>query len=132
LILFGRWKVTLPPEEWIWEPDEVSFSDMLLLENESGQSYKDWIRQGVGQERAEATQILIWFLRRKADPTYQQERYAVDPPNIRHFEMVEIPKAEVDVDPEAPAVSETATSSPSSTATVSGPPNGVLSVAATS
>jgi len=130
LILFGRYKVTLPPEEWLWEPDEVSFSDMLLLENETGGSYNQWIQKGIAEERAEACQVLIWFLRRKNDPTYQQERYAVDPPNIRRLSIVAI--VEVDADPEAPAVSEAATSSPSSTATVSGPPNGVLSVAATS
>jgi hypothetical protein len=130
LILFGRYKVTLPPEEWLWEPDEVSFSDMLLIENETGGSYNQWIQKGIAEERAEACQVLIWFLRRKNDPTYQQERYAVDPPNIRRLSIVAI--VEVDADPEAPAVSEAATSSPSSTATVSGPPNGVLSVAATS
>jgi hypothetical protein len=129
LKLYGRWKVTLPPEEWVWEPDEITFDDQLLIENEADASYDEWIMTGIRDSRAEACQILIWFLRRKAGQ--QEDRFAVRPTNIRHLDLEKLDD-EVDADPEADAASEAATSSPSTTGTESNPGNGVDSPALTS
>lgn len=129
--LYGRWKVTLPDEEYVWEPDEVTFSEQLLIENEADCSYDDWILEGVSESRAVPCQILVWFLRRKAGQ--QQERFAVDFP-IRKLtlekldEPVALPESQAGSEQQsAPATSE---SSP--TTTESGPSSGVLSLAKTS
>lgn len=106
---YGRFDVTLPDEKFVWAPDEVTLGEQLMLEKESGQSYEDWISQ-VGRGRAEACQILVWFLRRKQG--VQLERFSVDFP-IRELELD--PLEEDDPDPEAPAGSEPATDTASST-----------------
>ena len=124
--LYGRWKVSLPGEEHVWEPDEVLFSEQLLLENESGMSYDEWILDGVRLSRAVPCQILVWFLRRKADPAYQVDRMAIEFP-IRKLDLERLDiEDEVDPDPEAPAASEAATplSSPASTESAPGSSNG--------
>jgi hypothetical protein len=131
LRLFGRWKVTLLDEEFIWAIDDTTVSDQLLLENElDGQPFEDWLA-AVDQRKAVACQVLIWYLRRKKDPTYQQERFAVDFP-IRRLVTAEIeeplPLPPTRAGSETP---EPATSS-DSPATVSGPTNGVSSLASTS
>lgn len=124
--LYGRWKAAIPGEEYVWEPDEVTLSEQLLVENEAGTSYDDWIEDGVANSRAEACQILIWFLRRKAGQ--QQERFSVEFA-IRKLTLTKI--EEPVALPEAEAVSEkseTATSSPSPS-TESAPSSGGLSLA---
>lgn len=128
--LYGRWKVTLPDEEFVWEPDEVTFSEQLMIENEADCSYDEWILDGVSPSRAVPCQILVWFLRYKAGQ--QQERYAVEFP-IRKLtlEKIDEPVAL----PESPAgseQSEPATSQSSPTTTGSVPSTGVLSLAKTS
>ena len=114
---YGRWDVTLPGERYTWEPDEVTVGECLMLEAEAESSYDQWIRD-VGNNRAVACQILVWFLRRKEGR--QEDRAAVDFP-IRKLEITELVG---DADPEASAGSEPATSSPSSTGSESNPSSG--------
>jgi len=116
----GKWDVDLPGEHYLWEPDEVSVGECLMLENESGQGYERWIAD-VGDGRAVACQILVWFLRRKAGR--QEDRLAIDFP-LRKLEITAFIEDGVDDDPEASAGSEPATASSSSTATESSPGSG--------
>jgi hypothetical protein len=101
---YGRWSVTLPGETYTWEPDAVTLGEQLMLQVEATSSYQNWIGD-VGNEDAEACQILVWFLRRKAGR--QEDRLSIDFP-IRELDLEQI--AEQVDDPEAPAPSEGATS----------------------
>jgi len=104
--LYGRWRVALPDEEWTWEPDEVTLGECLMIEGEHGGSFDDWVRQ-VGDGRAEACQVLVWFLRRKAGQ--QVDRASVDFP-IRKLTITYVePESDGESDPEAGAPSEGAT-----------------------
>ena len=117
--LYGRWKVSLPGEEYVWEPDETTVSEELMLEGEHGLSFDEWV-EAVDERKAIPCQVLVWFLRRKAGR--QEDRMSVDFP-IRRLATEQLDE---DADPEAPAVSETATepSSPASTESVPGSSNG--------
>lgn len=116
---YGRWNVVLPGESYVWEPDEVTLGECLMIENEAEQIYDAWIRD-VGDGRSVACQILIWFLRRKAGR--QEDRIAVEFP-IRKLDITEIVEAVAD-DPEASAGSEPATEPTSPSTTESDPGNG--------
>lgn len=106
MILWGSWTVTLPDEEYVWEPDDVTIGEQLMIEGELGDlSYNDWPK-AIDDRRPVACQVLIWYLRHKAGK--QQERFAVDFP-IRRLELMQI-GTEDEPDPEAPAASEAASS----------------------
>lgn len=114
----GRWEVTLPGESYVWEPDEVTVAECLMLETESGLTFPQWIL-AIDDERAEACQILVWFLRHKAGR--QEDRFAVDFP-LRKLEIREI--GEEGDDPEGSAGSGPATEQPSPSTTESAPGSG--------
>lgn len=129
---FGRWQVTLPGEEYVWEPDEVTLGECRTIEAEAGCTYMQWITRIGDADRAnplaatadqvsDACQVLIWFLRLKAGQ--QQERAAVDFP-IRKLEIRQLTDDGEDDDPEASAGSEPATSPTSPESSVSDPGNG--------
>ena len=101
---YGRYNVTLPDEKYVWEPDEISVGEQLMIENETGGSYHEWIR-AIVEERAVAIQTLIWYLRRMSGR--QEDRMGTEFP-IRKLEIERI-EDEVDPDPEADAGSEPAT-----------------------
>lgn len=129
--LYGRWQVTLPDgESYVWEPDETTVGEQLMLEAElGGLSFEQWVAD-IDSRKGLACQVLVWFLRRKAGK--QQDRTAVNFP-IRRLDLEPITDdAEGDVSGEASADSASATSSPSSTGTVSGPGNGTGSPDTTS
>lgn len=131
MILYGRWKVTLPGEEYVWEPDETTVAEEFLLESEHGGTFDEWMT-GIDDRKAAACQILVWFLRRKAGR--QEDRLAVDFP-IRRLvtEPIDTPETVAGL-PEASAGSEQsgpATSSPSPD-TESDRSSGGLSLAKTS
>lgn len=130
--LYGRYSVIVSGDEkHIWEPDEVTLSEQLMLENEAECSYEEWISgaHSIRAGYAEACQILVWFLRRKAGQ--QMDRFAVDFPIRRlDIEQIEEPVALPEV-PAGSEQSEPATSSPSPS-TESGPSSGGLSLAKTS
>lgn len=117
--LYGEWKVTLPGEEYVWAPDDTTLAETLMLENETGETFDDWVT-GIDARRAVPCQVLIWFLRYKAGK--QEDRMTVDFP-IRRLNLVHIVE-EVEDDPEASAGSEPATSQPSPASTESDPGNG--------
>lgn len=116
--LYGKWKVTLPGEDYEWAPDDMTLGECLMVETETGLSFDDWLT-AIAEDRAEACQVLVWFLRRKAGR--QEERIAVDFP-IRRLIFEQIAEPAADADPEASAASEAATppSSPASTGSAPG------------
>lgn len=72
---YGVWKVTLPDQEFTWEPDEATVSDCYEIARESGQAYEDWINS-IDQRDPLACQVLIWFLLRQKGE--QLDRAGID------------------------------------------------------
>lgn len=107
--LYGRWNVTLPDEKYVFEPDEITVADMLLLKSELGdRTFDQWLN-GIDQREPVECQVLIWYLRRKDGR--QEDRMAVDFP-LRRLVLEPIPDVDDTPDdelPEAPAGSEPAT-----------------------
>jgi hypothetical protein len=130
LKLYGRWKVTLPGEEYVWEPDDTTVNEELLLEGEHGMTFEEWV-EAVDERRAVPCQVLIWYLRRKADPTYQVERMAVDFP-IRRLATEEIEAPAVVPPTQAEPVESGPATSSTSPDTGSDPGSGATLVAVTS
>lgn len=115
-------KITLPGEEYEWEPDETTLAECLAIESElDGMAWDEWLA-AIDDRRAVACQVLIWFLRHKAGN--QQDRHAVDFP-LRKLSIAVIP----DADPEASAASDAATEPSSPPDTESGPGSGGASPA---
>lgn len=105
VVEYGRWKVTLPGEEYVFEPDEMLASEWGMVETELGMPFRDWLN-AIDRREFTATQGLVWFLRYKAGR--QMHRSEVDF-KIRQVTLTQLPK-----DPEADTEnSEPATSSPS-------------------
>lgn len=99
------WKVTLPDEEYLFEPDEILGSEWGAIETETGMSFEDWTN-AIDARKWVPCQVLVWFLRQKAGR--QEERRDVD------FKIRQLKLVRVD-DPKAPTeTSEPDTSSPSS------------------
>jgi hypothetical protein len=121
--LYGSWKVALPGETYVWEPDDTTVGEELLIESELGDefvNFDQWVLD-IDARKANPCQVLIWLLRRKAGR--QEERFAVQFP-IRRLDITEI--AEPEPLPPSLAGSETsepATESPSP-ATESAPGSG--------
>lgn len=103
---YGVFQVTLPGEEYVFEPDEMMASEWGMVETELGMSFDDWL-DAFDRRDFTATQGLVWFLRYKAGQ--QMHRSEVDF-KIRQVDVTRLPK-----DPEADTESsEPDTSSPSS------------------
>ena len=98
-------KVTIPGEEYLWDPDDMMLSEQRLIESELPKDSFSQFLDGIDERRADECQVLVWFLRRKAGN--QMDRHAVDFP-IRRLTIEVLPEAIPD--PEAPAGSEPATS----------------------
>jgi hypothetical protein len=99
--LYGAWRVTLPDESYLFEPDEMLGSEWSLIETELGMSFEQWVSE-INEARFVACQGLVWFLRRKAGRL--EDRMAVDfkirqlvlarepdPKELEHTEQLEIP-----------------------------------------
>lgn len=87
------WKVTLPGEEYLFEPDEMLGSEWGAVEAESGLTFDEWVN-AIDARKWVPCQVLVWFLRQKAGR--QEERRDVDF-KIRQLRTEMIP------DPKAPA-----------------------------
>ena len=103
--LYGRWAVELPGEkDLIWEPDETTLAESLMIESElGGMAFDDWVA-AIDERRPVACQVLVWFLRRKGGE--QVDRLSVNFP-IRRLELTKVEEDEPD--PEASAGSSPAT-----------------------
>lgn len=88
--LYGTWKVTLPDEEYLFEPDEILGSEWGAIEAQAGMSFDEWAT-GIDTGTWVPCQVLVWYLRQKAGR--QEERREVDF-KIRQLrlERVEDPK----------------------------------------
>ena len=106
--LYGEWKVTIPGEEFTFQPDEMTGPDCYMVEQElegtPWEAFDAWIL-GISEDRWVPCQTLIWFLRTKAGQ--QVDRRSVDFP-LRKMQMTKVPKDEPDTE-----LSETNGSDPS-------------------
>lgn len=85
--LIGRWLVELPDESHAWEPDEYTNADERLLEGEiPGFTFDTWASD-IDARRADACEVLVWMLRRKAGN--QSDRTSVLFP-IRRLDLTEL------------------------------------------
>lgn len=84
---YGTWKVSLPGEEYTFEPDQILGSECLAIENEAGVSFEEWLIE-IDKVKAIACQVLVWFLRQKAG--IQEVRRDVDF-KIRQLRLVRVP-----------------------------------------
>ena len=106
-----RFQVSWPGESYVYEPDEITMAELKMLEAEwpEGWSFRDWTVQ-IDRKNGNALQILVWFLRFKAGRV--QPRIEVD--DVKPFQIDITRLEDGGDDPEAPAASDAATSSPSS------------------
>lgn len=108
---YGTWEVShpgdteTPAESYVWEPDETSLSDCMLIETETGGlTFQEWV-QGVDPERRPMNcQVLIWYLRRINGQL--MDRTSVIFP-IRKLDVVEVPKDSPSTDGPDPGISPT-------------------------
>jgi hypothetical protein len=108
---YGTWQVShpgdddTPAESWLWEPDDTSLSDCMLIETETGGlTFAEWLN-GIDPERRPMNcQVLVWYLRRKAGQL--MDRTSVVFP-IRKLDVVEAPKDLPSTDGSDPSTSPT-------------------------
>lgn len=116
MILYGRFNVILPDEEYVWEPDEMTFGECKGVEDElegtGWEAFTDWM-VACSRARPVACQVLVWFLRYKAGKP--SERRDVDFP-LRKLRIEPIPDPKDEASTET---SEAGTSSTTSEPTVS-------------
>lgn len=110
----GKWKVTLPDEEYEFSPDDLPLSDWLMIGAELRAS-GEWVSPrkflyDVDDKQMGPCQVLVWFLRRKDGRN--EDRFTVDFP-LLSLEMTPVDDEGEEDDPEAPAGSGPATSQPS-------------------
>lgn len=67
--LYGAWSVTLPGEEYTWEPDLMTGPDCYGVEQQlvgtPWEAFDDWVQDGIAKAKWVPCQTLIWFLRYK-------------------------------------------------------------------
>ena len=103
-LLTGDLKVTLPGEEYIWQPDEMTLGEMsMCLDQElGGMTFADWMR-GIINNQPIPCQVLVWYLRLKAGR--QEDRTSVNFP-IRKLDVDLVPKDEPNSSNSDPSTSD--------------------------
>lgn len=81
------YKVTLPDEEFLFEPDEMQGSEWGAVEAETGSTFEEWT-DGIDKRLWVPCQTLVWFLRTKAGAPC--ERREVDF-KIRQLKIARVP-----------------------------------------
>lgn len=92
--LYGPWKVTLPGEEYLWEPDEMDGPECYAVEQElvgtPWETFEAWAG-GVGSGLWVPCQTLVWFLRHKAGQPSERRDVTF---KLRQLDVIQAPKAE--------------------------------------